>query len=344
MSIFSKTKYKAVLIGTGRIGFSLGLDKKREQPASHTMALLDNKRIELIAGADSNIQTADEWKNYLSQNKIEAKVYYSSTELYANEKPDIIVVAVNENAHLQECISAIKQKPKLVILEKPVALNTQEAEIIRKTAQENEVSVMVNHERRFAFDYIEAKKFLSRIGEIQSVRAELYSGLRVYAPQFEEDGSYSLIHDGTHLVDIVQYLLEIELSNPILTGIYKDKENIIRNFTAHYSTEKIPEIQIAMSGRSKFFAFGIDILGTLGRINIGNGYSKFYERKESKLYSGFYSLTNAKVKLPKKTGYFSNMIQNAVNFLDKKANLLSPLEDAIQDLKVLEEIKEKLKF
>ena len=43
-----KNIYTATLVGTGRIGFSLGFDKKREQPASHTMALLDNKRVNLI--------------------------------------------------------------------------------------------------------------------------------------------------------------------------------------------------------------------------------------------------------------------------------------------------------
>ena len=53
--------YTAALVGTGRIGFSLGLDKKREQPASHTMALLGNKRIKLIAAADTNEKNLTEW-------------------------------------------------------------------------------------------------------------------------------------------------------------------------------------------------------------------------------------------------------------------------------------------
>ena len=96
-----------------------------------------------------------------------------------------------------------------------------------------------------------------------------------------------------------------------------------------------------MSGRSRFFTFGLDILGTEGRICLGNGYAKFYKRKESNLYTGFFSLAKDKsVRLPKKTGYFANMIQNAVDFLDNKEKLLSPLSAAIDDLKVLEEIKE----
>ena len=49
-----KQQYTACVIGTGRIGFTLGFDKKREQPASHTMALLKNKHIRIIAGCDKN--------------------------------------------------------------------------------------------------------------------------------------------------------------------------------------------------------------------------------------------------------------------------------------------------
>ena len=250
---------------------------------------------------------------------------------------------------------------------------------------------MVNHERRFAKDYLLVVSLIEQIGDIQSVTGELDSGLRIYGEEFEKDGTYSLLHDGTHLVDIIQFLLggNIEkedvtndrleekqqnfndmadstsskesssrsvdsvsskkssspiLKNPLVTGIYKDEKGIVRNFTAHYSSVAsrfgtIPEITIKMSGRSKFFEFRIEILGTLGKICIGNGFAELYLRKESKLYTGFYSLTRQKLKLPKKTGYFSGMIQNAVDFLDGTSELVSPLEDAISDLKVLEEIK-----
>ena len=98
-----------------------------------------------------------------------------------------------------------------------------------------------------------------------------------------------------------------------------------------------------MSGRSRFFSFGLDILGTEGRICLGNGYAKFYKRKESKLYTGFYSLARDRaINLPKKTKYFANMVQNAVDYLDGSAPLKSPLSDAIADLCTLEAIKEKL--
>ena len=117
---------------------------------------------------------------------------------------------------------------------------------------------------------------------------------------------------------------------------------MVRNFSAHYSTKKCPDVSIYMSGRSRFFSFGLDILGTEGRICLGNGYVKFYKRKESRLYTGFYSLARDRsVSLPRKTGYFSNMIQNAVDFLDGREKLKSPLTEAISDLRALELIKKE---
>ena len=352
----SETVFTAAIIGTGRISFSLGFDKKREQPASHTMAMIGNRRIKLIAGCDKDKKKLENWKTFnkkinshflrfldfdfpLGAEPFEPLVFTSSQELYKAVTPDIVTVAVNEDSHMAECLAAIKAKPRLVILEKPVALNSFEAAKILYASRENHVPVMVNHERRFSADYLAAKRFLSQIGDIQSVRGELFSGLRVYGKAYEADGSYSLLHDGTHLVDLIQFLFDIKLKSPRVSGVYKDEKGDVRNFTARYKTEHIPEIQIQMSGRSKFFSFGVDILGTLGRICVGNGYAKFYLREESKLYTGFYSLTRQKIKLPKKTGYFSNMIQNAIDFLDGKAPLVSPLEDAVQDLKVLEDIK-----
>lgn len=352
--------YTAALIGTGRIGFTLGFDKKREQPASHTMALLGNKKIRIVAGADTNQENLARWRKFVKG----AKTFEGSEKLYeyfnwnanknSSEKaensgnevhktPDIIVVAVNEDSHLEECIKAIKARPRLIILEKPVALNSNEAEKIRLLAEENQVPVMVNHERRFAADYNAAKAYMKKIGSLQSIRGELYSGLRIYAPEFEKDGSYSLLHDGTHLVDIIRFLLDEKLENLIVTGIFKDEKNIVRNFSAHYKSSNCPDVSIYMSGRSRFFTFGLDILGTEGRICIGNGYAKFYQQKESKLYTGFYSLSKDRsIRLSKKTGYFANMIQNAVDFLDGREKLKSPLVEAIEDLKILEEIKAQL--
>ena len=334
-------RYTVALVGCGRIGYSLGLDKKREQPASHTMALLDNPRVQLVAGCDTDLQTLRIWHE---ANK-KAAVYQSSSELYNWQRPDIVTVAVNEKSHKAEAIAAIKAHPKLVILEKPVALNTAEAQDIKSVADEHGVPVLINHERRFGEDYRAAKAYLSKIGEVQSIYGGLFSSMCVYNPAEESSGAYSLIHDGTHLVDAIEFFLDDEpLSSPLITGLWRDKKNCVRQFSAHYATSLCPEVTIAMSGRSRYFGFEIVISGTEGRICIGNSYLKLYKREESPLYTGFYSLLTDKAgHIPKKVLYFTNMVQNAVDFLDGKAKLQSTIETGMLDLAVLEEMKAKIK-
>lgn len=346
-----KIKYKAALIGTGRIGFTLGFDRKREQPASHTMALLNNRRIKLVAACDNNQPKLDYFHRFVKK----PITYADYSNMFATVKFDIVVIAVNESSHLDAALVAIRAKPKLIILEKPVALTVADGLKILSESEKYKVPVLVNHERRFAEDYKIAKKYINSIGELISINAKLDSGLRVYTPEEEKSGFYSLLHDGTHLVDIVNYLLEDEnnsfdetkiLYNMELNNVVFDKEksNVVRFVSANFESIKCPCVNISISGKSKFFGFEIDVIGTEGRIRIGNGIFEFYRREESKMYTGFYSLTkNTRIKAPKKTKYFSNMVKNAVDFLDGKADLKSNIQTGLNTLRVLEEIKNRLK-
>ncbi|MBP3710119.1 MAG: Gfo/Idh/MocA family oxidoreductase [Treponema sp.] len=349
-----KPVYTAALMGTGRIGFTLGFDKKREQPASHTMALRANKRIKLIAACDTDAIKLENWKRYCSH----ATTYSSYGHLLAACSPDIIVIAVNEDAHLDTALAAIRSKPKLIILEKPVALTMKDGLAIADEAKKNDVPIMVNHERRFALDYKIAKSYMKKIGELQSITAELCSSLRVYSKQDEASGEYSLLHDGTHLIDIVHYLLTQDhlsdktassdlqrrsiLYDMALESVFRDKSDIsiVRNISVHFASDVCPDVTIKISGRSKFFSFGIDVLGTEGRIKIGNGYAEFYKREAATMYTGFYSLVrDDTVALPTKTKYFSNMVQAAVDFLDGTLPLMSTLQDGLNDLDIIEQIR-----
>ncbi|MCR5612850.1 Gfo/Idh/MocA family oxidoreductase [Treponema sp.] len=353
-----KQLYTACVIGTGRIGFTLGFDKKREQPASHTMALLANNRIKIIAGVDTDSAKLTEWKNYVDAhqfphsliNSNKVKTFATVEDLFNNCSPDIVTIAVNEDAHLSTALCVIEHKPRLVILEKPVALSSVQGMQIVRHSKKYGVPVLVNHERRFALDYSMARDYMTKIGDIQKISASLFSGMRLYDPKAENSGGYSLLHDGTHLVDVVLYLLgavdKEKLSKPVITGLCRDakEKKVVRSFTASYATKAVPDVEIMMSGRSRFFGFEVDVLGTTGRIKIGNGFAEFYQRRQSRLYTGFYSLEkDSLIKVPKKTGYFSNMIKNAVDFLDGNSELKSTLQTGMNALSVLEEMKELIK-
>ena len=331
-------QYQAAIIGTGRIGFLLGKDRKREQPAAHTAALNANKRIKLIAGCDIDGTRLTLWQKENPQ----AKIFGHIDSLLSETSADIITVAVNEDAHLSTTLKVLKSRPRLVILEKPVALNTEEAYKIKEISTQLQIPVMINHERRFSKDYQLVKKLIkdNKLGNLQLVRGSLWSGMRVYSASQETSGSYSLIHDGTHLVDIVQYLLERQLENPIVSNIIRDKENSVRQAEVNYLVDNNIAVSLTFSGRCKYFGFDLELRFSEGRILIGNGLFQVETKKESPYYSGFFSLLkNRKYKAAHKSGYFSNMVQNAVDFLDNKSPLISTLDDGINTLKALEDIK-----
>lgn len=355
--------YTAGIIGTGRIGFSLGFDKKREQPASHSFALAGNKHIKITAGCDTDKSRLEKWGRFFPGAKTfpDTDSFFSSSDI-----PDITVVAVNESSHLPVALQALASKTRLIILEKPVALNVKEGCALKTAADKSGAAILVNHERRFASDYRLAKKLIDNgeIGDIQTVRAVLCSGLAVYSPDAEETGAYSLLHDGTHLIDIVHFLLdgffagdEHRLKNPAVsvfrsetkqenenTGVSVSGGIEVSNVSAFYQMDCGIQVTLEISGRSRFFDFYLDITGTTGRIKIGNGFAAQYARRESKLYSGFYSLAeNKSVRFPGKTGYFSNMVKNAVDFLDGKEKIFSSLDDGLAALKTIEEIKSGIK-
>ncbi len=342
-----KKKFTASLIGAGRIGFTLGFDKKREKPASHSFALRNDKRIKIVSACDINRRNLKLWKKYFKDSKI----YDNQKDFFKNESTDIVVVAVNENAHLSTAIKAIKNKPKLIILEKPVAPNLKEAFLIRKYSKKYGVSICINHERRYSLDYQSVEKAikLKRLGEIESVVANFWSGAKVYKKDAEKYGDCSLIHDGTHLFDILNFLFGIKFIKPRIDKIdIDDKKNV--SFLSLSYVEKIAEYKndthfiVEISGNKKVFGFELDIRGTEGRIVIGNGYLDYYERKESPFYKGFYSFIKSdKIKRPKKTKYFSNMVDNCVNFLLDRGKLISDLSSGIRTLKIIFKIIDKIK-
>lgn len=380
--------YTAAIAGLGRIAFSLGFDKLREQPASHTMALLNSRRVRIAGGCDLDAKKRSEWQDYVScRQHSKAQVYSDARAMFNECKADIAVVAVNESSHLQMALQAIEAKPRLVILEKPVALNSLDGKKIADASSHYSVPVMINHERRFAEDYLMARQYIAsgKIGDVQSVTAELESSLRVYSPDETGTGAYSLIHDGTHLVDITRFLLgDAELSSASLVCLARDEKDsrIVRNLSVHFAAKagidgagdskadngkagvikadgeksysgeedslrigallpiSCPDVLIKISGRSHFFHFGVEVLGTKGRVRVGNGFAQFEQSKKSKLYTGFYSLcTDRGVKRIRKTRYFSNMIQSAIDYLDGKAPLASSLKDGLIDISILEDMR-----
>jgi predicted dehydrogenase len=329
--------YSALIVGAGRIGFLLGRDPLREQPASHALALSANRRIRLVGTVDTNPDRLTAWKRQFPSTK----TYLDLNEAMTKERPDIVVVAVPEEEHAPVALQVFPFRPRLVILEKPVAPNRKEAAAIARAAARFRVPVSVNHERRFSRDYVRARELLHNgaVGEVHGVRAALWSGAPVWTKKAKEDGACSLLHDGTHLLDTVRFLLNRDLPRPALDFTGRKGGGTVTRLFFHYVIGKDLFVAVELAGNKKVFDFEIEAMGAAGRLHIGNGFFRLMRAAPSRLYSGFHSLRrDPRVRRPKKTGYFSLMVKNCVDFLDGRAALISPLTEGIKTLNALYDI------
>jgi predicted dehydrogenase len=336
-----RIKYRALVVGAGRIGFSLGQDKLREQPAAHARALAENRRITLAGAVDIDARKLAAWKKTYP----DTATYVNLNEAMEREKPDIVVIAVPEETHATVAASVFSHRPRLVILEKPVAPNLQEADAIRRAAQRAGVPVSVNHERRFARDYTLARDLVAHgeLGALDGVRARLWSGAPVWTREAKRTGACSLLHDGTHLVDTVRFLLGAELNSPIIDFVQPGRNDSIKRLFFHYSLKDKIMVEMELAGNKKVFDFEIELTGDRGRLYIGNGFLRLLRRAPSPFYSGFYSLKrDHKIERPPETGYFSLMVQNCLDFLDGRAPLASPLSEGLKTLTTLYRVVEAL--
>jgi predicted dehydrogenase len=335
-------RFTAGIIGVGRIGFTLQFDRKREQPASHALALHKNSHIELICAADVDHAQLDLFASRYKQSR----TYTDAKTMLDEESPDIVVVAVNEEEHCRMAELAIESGPALVILEKPVAPTLSQARQIARKAAEYHVPVCINHERRFSRDYQMVRRILENgeIGTLHTINARLWSGLHVWGPDCAVKGDCSLIHDGTHLIDTMSYLLQDrQLPKPVLDNVRKSRKTVSQ-LNWHYNVKDGPVCFVEVVGDKTFFGFELECIADRGRVVIGNGYLKVTRAKPSPYYSNFKSLLpELKYRRPMKTAYFSGMVENCVDHLDGSGQLISSLETGINAVKNLQAVAGLLK-
>jgi predicted dehydrogenase len=203
--------------------------------------------------------------------------------------------------------------------------------------------VLVNHERRYSADYLGAKAILEagRLGPLISVRGVLYMGKGRRLIDV-------LWHDGTHLADAVMFLTGCTLRQVQSWGdSLKGREG-----TAYLAGTLLPSRDgvpgtrrgrekgrgfpwlLEVGARRDHLVFEIEFSCEKGRLRIGNGVYEVWESADCPYAEGFRSLIPSPDRFDGRTGYFSNMIADAVNCVRNPS--LRPRSSAEDGLKVIE--------
>lgn len=306
---------QVAVVGLGRIGSMLEQDERREKPCTHVGAILANPECTLVAGADNDperrLDFVERW-DCLS-------VFTDVHSLLKAVKPDILCIATHPDSHAEIAAAAAPTVPVLVC-EKPIAHTMLDARRIVQLTERYGTRIVVNHERRYSEDYREARRAVEdgRYGELLSIRCNLYFGRTTRLDRM-------LMHDGTHILDAAAFLAGKKLRRARLHGRLRARSGTAYVVASAGNADVLLEIG---AGRDHL-NFEIELSFERGRIRVGNGVREYWQSVESPHYEGYRSLVCTDATPLKETGYFRNMLQDAVRcFRDPDYQPVSSAKDA----------------
>jgi len=321
-------KIKAAIVGLGRIASLLEDDALREKPCTHAGAIASNPDCELVAGCD----TEGERRRLFSQSW-QVPVYADAAEMLKAHRPQLLAIATHPDSHYRYCKLAADMGVPAIICEKPLADKIGEA---RRIAGLSKVVIITNHERRYSEDYIRAKAILDdeKLGRLLSLRAQLYMGrakrlLDVFW------------HDGTHLVDAIMFLAGSGLKHRRNWGAKLSSSDGTAWLEGEIQGKAgaIPVVMEIGAGRDHL-VFEMEFSCEKGRLRIGNGVFEVWESAPSPYAEKFRSLKRSNEVFTGLTGYFANMLKDALACLkDPGRQPVSGVADGLRVIEYLNSVK-----
>jgi len=195
------------LIGCGRIA------------PSHIKAAKENS-LDIVALCDTDISKAKELAARFCLDETGVSFFSDYKEAIDSAKPDIVAVATESGMHAPIALYAI-EKGVATVIEKPIAMCTEDALAIVKKAEEKGVFVCTCMQNRFNEAVCKLKKALDdgRFGRISHAsltvrwhREKSYYDQADWRGKWESDGG-ALMNQCIHGLDLLRWLMGDEIES-----------------------------------------------------------------------------------------------------------------------------------
>lgn len=197
-----------------------------------------NENVELVAFADPIVERAEKMAETYG-----GKAYSSYEELLANETVDAVSVCTPNYLHAPMAIAAANAG-KHVLVEKPMAVSTEEGEQMIEAAKKNGVYLMVGHNQRLMPPHVKAKEILDsgKLGRVLNFRTSFghpgpegwsVDGAESWFFRKEEAIMGAMGDLGVHKSDFIRYLLDDEVSEVagFISTLHKEGTKVDDNAT-----------------------------------------------------------------------------------------------------------------
>lgn len=190
------------MIGFGIIGIgAMGRD--------HISSILHNSNAKLVALVDINKEKADG-----IAREYNVASYYDFRIMVENEELDAVVINLPHFLH-KECMVYCAAHGLHTLVEKPMAISSEECEAMITAAKENNVKLMIGHVQRYFQENIMAKDIIKsgELGEVSTI-VDIRNGLYFtpVRPKWFLDKGLSgggvMMNFGAHSLDKIMWLLD----------------------------------------------------------------------------------------------------------------------------------------
>jgi predicted dehydrogenase len=321
-----RAKYRAVVIGSGKIGALFEAEKLRPKPASHAGALRAHSQIELVALVDTdaaNLSRAQELFPAVA-------VYDSAEKCLSHEKPDIVVIATPPSARLDLVKMCIKNGAHMIVCEKPLAESLRDAQKIKKLVSVSKTVFVLNYQRRFSklFATIRRDIVAGKFGRIQQVSCYYSNGL---------------YNNGGHVIDALLFLLSDEIVSVIgLTNGYNSTHHTgDSNIDAVLETKGGTRITLQSLDNAKYGIHDIHVFGETGDVLISNyGQSAVKRSARASVFAGVNQLDSKTARIATESlSATSGALVQVIECYKNKTAPLSGMENGVKVMELLEAIK-----
>ncbi|NLF92769.1 MAG: Gfo/Idh/MocA family oxidoreductase [Oligosphaeraceae bacterium] len=203
------TKIKVGILGLGRAGFNMHQSELGKFP----------ELFKIVAGADPLFNRAEEM-----QKRCGARPYHSLEEMLADPEVELVTIASRSADHVRHALQAL-EAGKYVMVEKPIAVNYQEALQYVQAEKKYPGRLFLRHNRRFepGFAFLRELIATGNIGEVFEIKLRRLSyQLRSDWQVLEACEGGQMNNWGPHLLDQALTLLE----SPV-TDIWCDRKHVV---------------------------------------------------------------------------------------------------------------------
>lgn len=312
---------KVLIIGCGKMGAFYD-SPDNDNILSYAKAFKSDSHFNVVGLIDTDIERL----------KLAGEIWNVDTYMNIQEaikscgKVDVIINSVPDNYHYEVIMEAIKYSPQIIITEKPLTKNYEQALEVKSELEKTNTTLLINYSRRYIPEYIDLKN-------------------RIRAKEFGEfiggNGHYGkgLLHNGSHMIDLLSYFFESyndATVSSVIYDCYEDDPSLNLSIDVQGANFNLVAID-----SSYFTIFDMDLYFSKAKIEFRNSGFEIvtYEVKENEFYKGYRFLNeNDNIHIDLSSSLIG-LVANVKDILSGKGQPLCSIDDGVSVVELWEKLK-----